>query len=78
MFSKIYLSFDYHHVSIKDEYIHKIVFIIRYKHYEFVGVTILTYKSSKHVYVLNEEYSQPIPRQICAIIRRSYFGLLKN
>ena len=36
LFSKFDLRFSYHHVRIKEEYIHKTTFRIRYGHYEFV------------------------------------------
>jgi hypothetical protein len=38
IFLKIYLSYRYHQVRIKDEYIHKTTFRTRYGHYEFVVV----------------------------------------
>ena len=38
VFSKIDLGSDYHQVSIKDEYVHKITFRARYGSYEFVVV----------------------------------------
>jgi hypothetical protein len=64
IFLKIDLGSGYHQVRIKEEYINKTSFRIRYGHYEF---TVVSFGMSKHThcfYVPNEWCIQVLSKQV--------------
>jgi len=69
VFSKNDLWLVYHQVRIKDEYIHKIAFIIRYGHYEFVVVPFgFTNAPSTFMCLMNNVPSQYLDKFVLVFV----------
>ena len=66
VFSKIDIRYGYHQVRIKDEYIHKISFITRYTHYDFVVVPFgLTNTPATFMCLMNSVFNRYLDKFVC-------------
>ena len=69
VFSKIDLRSGYRQVRIKDEYIHKITFGTRYRHYEFVVISFgLTNASTTFLYLMNRIFNKYLDKFVLIFI----------
>jgi hypothetical protein len=74
IFSKLYLRFGYHQVKIKDEYISKTTFRMRYGHYEFVVIRFgLTNAPKTFMCLMNSIFSQYLDKNKLVFIDNILF-----